>query len=133
MDELIETWLIADAATRRLLAAVPPEHLAAKLAKGKSVAGAFAHAHNVRLMWLKASAPELMEGQTKLEGEGTKEELDAHLRESAAAIAELLRRATSPGGPVKGFKPHAAAFVGYLASHEAYHRAHVELALGASA
>ena len=30
---------------------------------------------------------------------------------------------------MKNFKPHAAAFLGYLISHEANHRGHIELAL----
>jgi hypothetical protein len=33
------------------------------------------------------------------------------------------------GGRVKGFKPHATAFVGYLISHEAHHRSQIILAL----
>jgi hypothetical protein len=30
---------------------------------------------------------------------------------------------------VKGFKPHAVAFLGYLISHESHHRGHIGLTL----
>lgn len=81
-------------------------------------------------MWLKASAPDLWEGQVKFE----KDEPDAdlltkRLTDSGLAVEELVRRAGTPEGRIKGFKPHAAGFVGYLISHESFHRAMVEIAL----
>ena len=33
----------------------------------------------------------------------------------------LLGKAVASGGKVKGFKPHATAFLGYLISHESQH------------
>ena len=30
-----------------------------------------------------------------------------------------------PGGKIKGFKPHAVAFLGYLIAHESHHRGQV--------
>lgn len=81
-------------------------------------------------MWLKAAAPDLMEGQEKFEKElPSHEVLASRLAASGEAIAHLLQRAGSPEGKIKGFKPHAAAFVGYLISHESYHRAMAEIAL----
>jgi uncharacterized damage-inducible protein DinB len=75
-------------------------------------------------MWLKASAPGLLEGLEKLETKtvGSKEALRSALEGSGSAIEELLRRVRADGGQVKGFKPHAAAFLGYLISHESHHR-----------
>jgi uncharacterized damage-inducible protein DinB len=32
-------------------------------------------------------------------------------------------------GKIKGFKPHAAAFLGYLISHESHHRGQIALSL----
>lgn len=130
MDALVETWQINNRVLLYLLDAIPEEHLALPLAKGKTVGGNFSHVHNVRLMWLKSSAPELWEGQTKLENEPpTKETLAARLTESGAAIEALLRKVGTTAGRIKGFKPHATAFVGYLVSHETHHRAMVEIAL----
>lgn len=130
MEALIETWRINDRINRYLLAAIPPEHLATPLAKGKTVAANFTHVHNVRLMWLKSAAPDLIDGQTKFEKEAVGHAILAQrLQESGEAIAELIARVETPEGRIKGFKPHAAAFVGYLISHETHHRAMVEIAL----
>jgi hypothetical protein len=41
----------------------------------------------------------------------------------------LLDRSAADGGRIKGFKPHATAFVGYLISHESHHRGQIEWAL----
>lgn len=126
-DQLIETWQIHDRINRYLLDAVPAEALSASLApKHRTVSGLFAHIHNVRLMWLKAAAPELLEGLAKLEGDALdKKNLAAALTASGKAIEELLRKSLAAGGKVKGFKPHAVAFVGYLISHESHHRGQI--------
>ena len=48
---------------------------------------------------------------------------------SGKAIETLLRNAVAAapaaGGKVKGFKPHAVAFLGYLISHESHHRGQI--------
>ena len=129
MEELVETWLINNRACLRLLNDLTDEQFAAKTTKGKDVSAQFAHIHNVRLMWLKASAPDLHEGLEKLEPTNSKKEMAKAFEVSANQIAELIRRAETPGGRIKGFKPHAAAFVGYICAHEAFHRAHAELSL----
>lgn len=129
MEELIETWHINNRANLRLLGDLTPDQLATPLTKGKTVSGQFSHIHNVRLMWLKASAPDLMEAVAKTEPTDSKSQLETALNASAGRIAELLGRAESPAGRIKGFKPHASAFLGYLCAHEAFHRAHAELAL----
>ncbi len=114
---------------RYLLEAIPADQLSTKLEKGKSVEGQFTHIHNVRLMWLKASAPDLMEGLERPEGPVMgAETLSRSLEASGEAIAKLIERSLETG-KVKNFKPHPTAFVGYLIAHEANHRAHIELAL----
>ena len=99
--------------------------------KGRTVCDLFAHMHNVRLMWLKPSAPELLAGLEKLETKtvGDRKQLRASLEASGRAIEQLLRKAFAAGGKVKGFKPHATAFAGYLISHESHHRGHAGWAL----
>ncbi|NUM82220.1 hypothetical protein HUU42_15605, partial [bacterium] len=54
--------------------------------------------------------------------------LKQSLEASAKAIASLLESALE-SGKVKGFKPHAAAFLGYLISHESHHRGQIMLTL----
>jgi len=130
MEPLVETWQINNGILLFLLNAIPEEQLATKLEKGKAVVGSFTHVHNVRHMWLKVCAPDLHAAQTKFEDSAiSKAEIESCLRESGEAIAEVLRRAGSPDGKVKGFRPHAAAFLGYLISHESFHRAQIEVAL----
>ncbi|AIE86153.1 DinB family protein [Fimbriimonas ginsengisoli] len=130
MEALLDTWRINDRINRYLLDSIPPEALATALSKGKSVSGNLTHIHNVRLMWLKAAAPDLHEGQTKFDKEPVDHAaLTERITSSGMAIEELVRRAGTPDGKIKGFKPHAAAFVGYLIAHESFHRAMVEIAL----
>jgi uncharacterized damage-inducible protein DinB len=125
-DPLIETWNIHDRINRYLLKAIPDDAVAVSLApKFRPVGQLFAHIHNVRLMWLKAAAPELLEGLEKIEGVSDKKALSAALEASGKAIASLLEKAIAAGGKVKGFKPHATAFVGYLISHESHHRGQI--------
>ena len=44
--------------------------------KGRSVARAFAHLHNVRLMWIRSAAPELPEGLETLRSNGAEDDPD---------------------------------------------------------
>ncbi len=131
-EQLVETWSIHDRIHRYLLDAIPPEALSCVSAsKGRTVAEQFAHVHNVRLMWLGSAAPDLLGGLRKLEKGGAldKESLAAALAASAGAVEALLRKSLASGGKVKGFKPHAAAFLGYLISHESHHRGQIVLTL----
>jgi uncharacterized damage-inducible protein DinB len=115
-----------------LLDAIPSEALAnVSASKGRSVGEQFAHMHDVRLMWLKAAAPELLAGLDKFPKEAAtdKKKLKEALSASGEAIAALLRKACESGGKVKNFKPHAIAFLGYLISHESHHRGHIGLTL----
>ena len=131
-DPLVETWAIHNRINLYLLAGIPDESLAAyHPPKSRTVFDLFAHMHNVRLMWLKVSAPELMEGLINLEPKtlGTREQLVSALEGSGKAVECLLEKAIANGGKVKNFKPHAAAFLGYLISHESHHRGHIEWVL----
>jgi uncharacterized damage-inducible protein DinB len=130
--QLLETWDIHNRINIYLLDAVDPAALGAYSAsKGRSVGEQFAHVHNVRLMWLKAAAPELLQGLDKIEKDGAKDKklLRKSLVESGAALRTLLEKSLEAGGKVKGFKPHGAAFLGYLISHESHHRGQIALSL----
>ena len=134
MDEkqFLETWNIHNRINLYLLDATDPVALGSLSAsKGRSVGEQFAHIHNVRLMWLKASAPDLLAGLGKLEKEGAldKKLLGKSLIDSGDAVKMLLSQSLQQGGKVKGFKPHALAFLGYLISHESHHRGQIILSL----
>jgi len=126
-EQLVETWNIHDRINRYLLEAVPKEALGGVLAaKHRTIFQLFAHIHNVRLMWLKAAAPDLLNGLSKVEGDnGDKDTLANALEKSGQAIETLVRKSIAAGGKVKGFKPHVVAFVGYLISHESHHRGQI--------
>ena len=131
-NQLVETWQIHDRINLYLLEAIAPESLSSHSAsKGRSVGEQIAHVHNVRLMWLKSAAPELLKGLTKVENEqaNDKKLLAKSLTDSGKAIATLLAQSLAAGGKVKGFKPHASAFLGYLISHESHHRGQIALSL----
>ena len=131
-NQLVETWNIHNRINLYLLDAVDPKSLDSHSAsKGRSVGEQIAHIHNVRLMWLKSAAPELLDGLQKIEAEGANDKklLHSSLVSSGKAIAELLAKSLEAGGKIKGFKPHAAAFLGYLISHESHHRGQISLSL----
>lgn len=131
-NPLLETWQIHDRINLYLLDAVDPASLDSHSAsKGRSVGEQFAHVHNVRLMWLKSAAPDLLKDLAKIENEqaNDKKLLRKSLTDSGAAIGKLLATSLEAGGKIKGFKPHATAFLGYLISHESHHRGQIALAL----
>jgi hypothetical protein len=82
-------------------------------------------------MWLKSAAPDLLVGLDKIEREqaGDKQLLHKSILDSGQAIKALLGKSISADGKVKGFKPHAVAFLGYLISHESHHRGQIVLSL----
>lgn len=132
-ERLVDTWQIHNRIMVYVLDAVAPAALGSRLAgKGRSVGEQFAHLHNVRLMWLRSAAPELLTGLTKIEKAEAidKEHLHAALTASGEAIAALLRQVLATGGKIKGFRPHASAFLGYLVAHESYHQGEIGLILG---
>lgn len=132
VQQLLETWEIHARINLYLLDAVPPEALGHRWAsKGRTVGEQLAHVHNVRLMWLREAAPELLEGLARVEKEAAADHalLRGSLEASAAAVSALLRKALAAGGRVRGFRPHAAAFLGYLVSHESHHRGQIALTL----
>jgi uncharacterized damage-inducible protein DinB len=131
-NPLLETWQIHDRINLYLLETIDTESLKSHSAsKGRSVGEQFAHLHNVRLMWLKSAAPELLGNLVKIENEQAidKKLLAKSLTESGKAIGAMLAQSLEAGGKVKGFKPHSTAFLGYLISHESHHRGQIALSL----
>jgi uncharacterized damage-inducible protein DinB len=124
-DQLVETWAIHGRITLYVLDAIPTEALGGVTAtgKGRSVGAQFAHIHNVRLMWLKSAAPALLGDLASIEAANAidKDALRSALDASANTIGALLQQALESNGKIKGFKPHAAAFAGYLIAHESFH------------
>ena len=131
MKDILETWLIHDRINQYLIASIDDSFLTdIPASKGRTVGEQLAHMHNVRLMWLKASAPSLYASQTKIEkGDPLSTAIiSEHLKQSGEAIHQLLENGLNEG-KIKGFKPHPTAFMGYLIAHESHHRGQLILAL----
>ena len=95
--------------------------------KGRTIAAIMGHMHNVRLMWLKAAGysgkmPEKLDGD-----EFSKTDVAKALAASCHAAHELLAESIASDGRIKGFKPDAASFFGYLVAHDAHHRGQIAL------
>lgn len=131
-NQAVETWEIHNRINLYVLDAIETESLNdVSPARGRTVGELFAHLHNVRLMWLKAAAPELLKDLPKIEKPeaGKKDLLRKSLIDSGVAIGTLLKERLEADGRIKGFKPHALAFAGYLISHESHHRGQIVLLL----
>src|SRR5215213_6394489 len=92
-NQLLETWQIHDRINLYVLDAVDAALLPSYSAsKGRSVGEQFAHVHNVRLMWLKSAAPDLLAGLEKIEKDeaNDKKHLRKSLADSGKAIGSLL-------------------------------------------
>jgi len=129
--QVVDTWAIHNRINLFLLDAIAPDALdAVSASKGRTVGAQFAHMHNVRLMYFEVAAPKLLEGLTKFKAKEpvSKEQLRAALDNSGKATETLLTTALA-AGKIRGFKPHPVAFLGYLISHESYHRAEIGIIL----
>jgi len=94
-------------------------------AKGRTIAAIVAHIHNVRVMWLKASAkgskiPEQLDRSSVTPAQAAKA-----LDQSRVAMRAVLESAMKADGRVKGFRPDVAGFFGYLIAHDAHHRGQI--------
>jgi uncharacterized damage-inducible protein DinB len=131
-SQLLETWDVHARINLYLLDAIDSVTLKdVSASKGRDVWEQFAHIHNVRLMWLKQAAPEMLKALNKIEKDVVRDKaaLRQALEDSGHAMRELLAKAVADGGRVKGFKPHVVAFLGYLISHESQHRGQIVLTL----
>jgi uncharacterized damage-inducible protein DinB len=136
-EQLIDTWQINNRINIYLLDAIDPNGLRGIPVgmKGRSVGEIFAHIHNVRLVWLAVSAPDLMAEvtkvpvKTKADKEAiTKDLLRGALEASGAAMTGLFQEGVTTG-KIKNFKPHVAGCFGYFIAHEGYHRGEICMTL----
>lgn len=127
--ELVETWRIHNRVTIFLLDSISAEVFKAPgPEEGRSVPAMLAHTHHVRLLWLQSAAPALCRGLEK-SPELRRPALRKALTASGKAIESLVTQSLATTGRIKGFRPHAVAFVGYMIAHESYHHGEIGIAL----
>jgi uncharacterized damage-inducible protein DinB len=100
--------------------------------RGRTIAGVFAHVHNVRRKWLRLSAPRIKIPARLDRARSTQKETGVALAESAARCCEMLAESlTIPNshsflrdGWARPWRPGAVMFA-YMFSHEAHHRGQI--------
>lgn len=135
--DLIDTWYINHRITLYLLDAIKETTLEARPfgMTGRSVKVMFAHMHNVRMMWLQPIHSDLAKSIKKLPVRGNtnqKSITKASLTEALTQSGESLGKGIEQRLELKKtgiFKPNPTAFIGYLISHEGYHRGEICMTL----
>jgi uncharacterized damage-inducible protein DinB len=143
-DVLLETYAVNDAMNQLLLAHLDPrawraQPLGAPSRKkprgGRTIAAIFAHLHNIRLLWLRRSAPHLKCPAPLDPRRCSMKQAATAQRKSAAQCLRMLADALSaqPNRQVTKFVrdswmptwPAGAAMFAYMFSHEAHHRGQI--------
>jgi uncharacterized damage-inducible protein DinB len=140
-DSLLETYASNDAMNQLILSNLDPRAWRARppgqKGQGRTIAAIFAHLHNVRVKWLKLSAPHLKRPQPLNPDRCTIKQAAAALQRSAAQSLRMLSDAlsTSPNRRVAKFSrdgwmptwPAGGTMFAYMFSHEAHHRGQILL------
>jgi uncharacterized damage-inducible protein DinB len=128
-DALLHAFDINDRINLYLLDNLPADAWRAEPpdGKGREIATIVAHIHNVRIMWLKASAkgsiiPDQLDRHTLTPAQAKK-----GLEQSRMALSAVIKTALESDGRIKGFKPDVAAFFAYLIAHDAHHRGQIAM------
>jgi uncharacterized damage-inducible protein DinB len=129
-NALLEKFAICQKANQRMLGNMPGAawHTAPPSGKGRTIADVAAHIQQVRLMWLSA-ADKSAKPLAKLQPEkAARAEVQAALRESAAAVESVLQKALhDPAGKVPSCKPNVITFIGFLIAHDSHHRGQIAM------
>jgi uncharacterized damage-inducible protein DinB len=126
-EALLVAYATNDRINRYLIENLAEEVWRAEPPKGRTIAAIVAHMHNVRLMWLKSAAPGSTIPDQLDRHDVTAKQAIAALEKSHDAIAAVLGAALRGDGRVRGFRPDAAGFLGYLISHDAHHRGQISM------
>ena len=140
-DSLLETFASNDAMNQLILANLDPRAWRAQppgqKGQGRTIAAIFAHLHNVRVKWLRLSAPHLKRPQPLNPDRCTIKQAAAALKKSAAQCLRMLSDAlsASPNRRVAKFSrdgwmptwPAGGTMFAYMFSHEAHHRGQILL------
>jgi uncharacterized damage-inducible protein DinB len=139
-DTLLETYAVNDAMNQLILAqldrrawhAQPPGQ---KKGSGRTIGAIFAHMHNVRLKWLRRSAPHLRRPAALHPHRCTMKQAAIALRRSGSQCLVMLSDALSAAEDRQVAKfsrdgwaptwPAGGAMFAYMFAHEAHHRGQI--------
>jgi uncharacterized damage-inducible protein DinB len=101
--------------------------------KVRSIVAIFTHMHNMRVKWVRLTAPHLKVPRQLKKADCTPEQARAGLAESAARCEEMLAEALGGGGRVERFHrdgwarpwPVGVEMLCYMVAHEAHHRGQI--------
>jgi len=138
-SDLIRTYAINDAMNQLVLSHLDPRAWRAtppgRKGNGRTIAAIFAHLHNVRLVWLRNSAPHLKCPAPLDPDRCTMKQAAAAHKKSGAQCLRMLEDALSgdPKRRVTKFSrgswspvwPAGATMFAYMFSHEAHHRGQI--------
>lgn len=101
--------------------------------KVRTIAAIFTHMHNVRVKWVRLTAPHLKAPAQLNRTHCTLQQARAGLKESAARCAEMLAEALGGEGRITQFRrdgwakpwPVGVEMLCYMLAHEAHHRGQV--------
>jgi uncharacterized damage-inducible protein DinB len=135
-QEMVQAYAVNNRMYQLLLERLDPRAWRAKPpgSGGRTIAGIFAHVHNIRCKWLRLSAPHLKMPARLDRARCTPKQASAALAESAERCCEMLTSALSGAeGRVPSFvrdgwsrpwRPGAAMFA-YMITHDAHHRGQI--------
>lgn len=140
-EALLETYAVNDAMNQLLLEHLDPRAWRAELPgtkrNGRTIAAIFAHLHNVRLKWLRRSAPHLKRPKPLDPRRCTIKQTAAAHQKSAAQCLKMLSDALSANRNRRVTKfsrdgwmptwPAGGTMFAYMFSHEAHHRGQITM------
>jgi uncharacterized damage-inducible protein DinB len=138
-DTLLATFVVNDAMNQLILSQLDPRTWRAQLpnqrGQARTIAAIFAHLHNIRLKWLRRSAPHLKCPPRLDPDRCTLKQAASALRKSSEQCVRMLTDALSaaPNRRVAKFSrdgwaptwPAGGTMFAYMFAHEAHHRGQI--------